>query len=152
MRKALDNGRCPNHRGLSTGPKTAEGRAQIAARQRELGAGCRPAKPIAVMMINDTADQIVPYAGGPVQPGGLFNAWPAERLVIFFRQLNACIGTVDQSVLPNVGPNKVEVARWTACAGSPVAFYRVIGGGHVLPAELNVGRLPLDFFRDKARA
>jgi hypothetical protein len=35
MRKALDNGRCPNHRGLSTGPKTAEGRAQIAARQRE---------------------------------------------------------------------------------------------------------------------
>ena len=35
MRKALDNGRCPNHGGLSTGPKTAEGRAQIATRQRE---------------------------------------------------------------------------------------------------------------------
>jgi hypothetical protein len=31
-----------------------------------------------------------------------------------------CAGTVEESVLPNVGPNKVEVARWTACAGSPV--------------------------------
>jgi len=32
-RKALKNGRCPNHGGCSTGPKTAEGRARIAAIQ-----------------------------------------------------------------------------------------------------------------------
>ena len=34
VRKGLANGRCPNHGGKSTGPKTAEGRARIAARQR----------------------------------------------------------------------------------------------------------------------
>jgi hypothetical protein len=34
MRKALANGRCPNHGGKSTGPRTAEGKARIAALQR----------------------------------------------------------------------------------------------------------------------
>jgi len=35
IRKALPNGRCVNHGGKSTGPKTAAGRARIAAAQRE---------------------------------------------------------------------------------------------------------------------
>jgi hypothetical protein len=34
QRKALRNGRCPNHGGLSTGPKTVKGRVRIAGRQR----------------------------------------------------------------------------------------------------------------------
>lgn len=33
-RMALTNGRCPNHGGMSTGPKTAEGRARISQAQR----------------------------------------------------------------------------------------------------------------------
>jgi hypothetical protein len=35
IRKALANGRCPNHGGLSTGPKTIEGRARISAAQKK---------------------------------------------------------------------------------------------------------------------
>ena len=31
VRKALSNGRCPNHGGLSTGPKTAAGKARSLA-------------------------------------------------------------------------------------------------------------------------
>jgi len=34
LRKALANGRCPNHGGLSTGPKTEAGRQRIAEAQR----------------------------------------------------------------------------------------------------------------------
>ena len=34
LRTALENGRCPNHGGLSTGPKSSEGRARIAEAQR----------------------------------------------------------------------------------------------------------------------
>ncbi len=34
-RKALANGRCPNHGGLSTGPKTKAGRARCAAATRQ---------------------------------------------------------------------------------------------------------------------
>jgi hypothetical protein len=33
-RKGLDNGRCPNHGGLSSGPKSIAGRARIAEAQR----------------------------------------------------------------------------------------------------------------------
>jgi hypothetical protein len=33
-RRALENGRCPNHGGLSTGPKTDVGKARIAEAQR----------------------------------------------------------------------------------------------------------------------
>src|SRR5262245_39208600 len=34
QRRALDNNRCPNHGGLSTGPKTAAGRQRISEAQR----------------------------------------------------------------------------------------------------------------------
>ena len=33
--QGIPNGRCPNHGGLSTGPRTAEGRARIGAYQRQ---------------------------------------------------------------------------------------------------------------------
>jgi hypothetical protein len=39
--KALPNGRCKLHGGMSTGPKTAEGRARIAAMMRERWASQR---------------------------------------------------------------------------------------------------------------
>ena len=41
-RKALENGRCRNHGGLSTGPKTAAGRMRIAIAGRAMGGdeGC----------------------------------------------------------------------------------------------------------------
>jgi polyhydroxybutyrate depolymerase len=113
-----------------------------------LGAECRPKKPIAVLMINGTADQIVPYAGGMVQPGNAFNAWSAERLAGFFRDLNGCTAAAEQSVLPNTARNKVELMRWTRCAGAPVAFYRVVGGGHGAPSEINAAQVLLDFFRE----
>jgi hypothetical protein len=44
VRKALPNGRCPNHGGMSTGPRTPEGRASISAFQRNRWARWREAK------------------------------------------------------------------------------------------------------------
>jgi len=35
LRKALANGRCPNHGGLSTGPRTAEGKARALANLKQ---------------------------------------------------------------------------------------------------------------------
>jgi hypothetical protein len=43
-RKALRNGRCPNHGGKSTGPKTTAGRQRIAQAQRRRWAAWRKAK------------------------------------------------------------------------------------------------------------
>jgi hypothetical protein len=41
QRRALDNGRCRNHGGLSTGPKTAAGRQRISEAQRRRWASWR---------------------------------------------------------------------------------------------------------------
>ncbi len=41
VRPALENGRCPNHGGLSTGPRTKAGRKRIAAAQRKRWAAWR---------------------------------------------------------------------------------------------------------------
>jgi hypothetical protein len=41
QRRALDNGRCRNHGGLSTGPKTAAGRQRISEGQRRRWADWR---------------------------------------------------------------------------------------------------------------
>ena len=116
-----------------------------------LGADCRPAKPVAALMINGTADRVVPYAGGMVQPGNAFPAWSTERLVEFFRRLDGCSADAEQSVLPSASPHKVEAAHWTSCGGASVVFYRVVGAGHDAASALNVGQLLLDFFRDKTR-
>jgi len=44
QRQALKNGRCPNHGGLSTGPRSSDGRARIAAAQRARWHAYREAK------------------------------------------------------------------------------------------------------------
>jgi polyhydroxybutyrate depolymerase len=116
-----------------------------------LGSECRPAKPVPVLMVNGTADQTVPYVGGRGQPGGTVEFWSTERLVAFLRERNGCAGTPEQSVLPDTGRSKVEVARWTRCSGAPVDFYRVIGGDHFAAWTFNSGQAVLDFFRDKVR-
>ncbi len=52
------------------------------------GADCRPAKPIPVLMIKGSADQVVPTGGGLV--ANVLGVWPTQRLVGFFRELNGC--------------------------------------------------------------
>jgi poly(3-hydroxybutyrate) depolymerase/tetratricopeptide (TPR) repeat protein len=121
------------------------------------GAVCRPAKPLPVLMLNGTDDQFIPYAGGTVASGdgtpgaGVYGVWPAERLAEFFRRLNGCTQPVEFSVVALQARKQVELERSTACAGAPVDFYRVVGGGHdPNQAGLDVSQALLDFFSDKA--
>jgi poly(3-hydroxybutyrate) depolymerase/tetratricopeptide (TPR) repeat protein len=119
------------------------------------GAVCRPAKPLPVLMLNGTADQVMPYAGGTVAdrdgvPGrGAYGIWPAERLVEFFRRLNGCTESA-LSVVALRGREQIELERWARCAGAPVEFYRVAGGGHnANPTGLDVSQALLTFFSGK---
>ena len=121
----------------------------ISAMAELTGASCQPAKPLPILMINGTADQLLPYAGGLSVRGD--SLWSAERLVGFFRRLNGCAEAAQQSVLPGGHPQKIEIERSTKCSGGPVILYRIVGGGHDVPPGLNAGQLLLDFFRDKAR-
>src|SRR5262249_55953166 len=125
----------------------------VGAMPEVLGGECHPPKPMPVMMLNGTADASMPYAGGPLQPYGLFSAWPTERLVAFFRALNGCSEHHHDSLLSNRGPKNVEVMRWPDCQGGQVVFYRVAGGDHgAWSSNADAAKLVVDFFRDKARA
>jgi polyhydroxybutyrate depolymerase len=114
-----------------------------------VAAACNATKAIPVLMVKGTADAIVPHAGGLV--ANVLPVWPTERLVTFFLRLNSCNGPAQQAVLPGQHPQKIEIDRWTKCAGAPVVLYRIVGGGHSVPPTLQVGEVLLDFFQDKAR-
>ena len=123
----------------------------VAAMPERLGAECRPGKPMPVLMINGTADPIIPYAGGkPAQPGDFFSTWSIERLVGFFGELNGCAGAGEQSVLPNPARNKVEIVRWPRSrrAGDILSRGRRRSWRRL---EVKFGELLPEFFRDKVR-
>jgi polyhydroxybutyrate depolymerase len=112
-----------------------------------IGTDCAALKPIPAIMIKGTADPIVPYDGGLID--NLLPVWSTRRLVEFVRRINGCGEPARDSILPRQGFHEIQLELSRQCSGGPVAFYRIIGGGHVVPA--NAGHLLLDFFRDKAR-
>ena len=83
----------------------------------------------------------------------MYSVWPAERLVAFFRQHNACAGPAEKSVLSGQNPQKVEVERSTRCSGGRVEYYRIVDGGHnARPQAPSASQLFVDFFRDQPAA
>ena len=113
------------------------------------GADCQPLKPLPVLMINGTADRVLPY-GGLRSPLG-DSLWPTRRLVDFFSQLNGCAEPAQPTAVPDQRASNIVIERSTACSGGPVVHYRIVGGGHDIPAALNASQVLLDFFRDKTR-
>ena len=129
----------------------------IAGMPESVGADCRPARPLAALMISGTADPFLPHGGGAIvsadsrlRSDELGSVWSTDRLASFLRQLNGCSAPAEKSFLSG-HPKKVEIDRSTNCAGGPVILYRVVGGGHEVPPTLNASQTLLDFFRDKAR-
>jgi polyhydroxybutyrate depolymerase len=92
----------------------------ITGMSEPLGAVCRPAKPLPVLMLNGTADQLIPYRGGTVggmdgTPGrGVFAVWPTERLVEFYRVVGG---------RHNANPTGLDVSQalLTFFSGKPVS-------------------------------
>jgi polyhydroxybutyrate depolymerase len=100
-------------------------------------AACHPSKPLPLIVINGTADPVVPYAGGPTPAG--FSVWSTDRTLAFFRKLDGCGDSAEQSKLPHrAGPSgtSVVVEHWTQCAGAPIMLYQIVGGGHGVRGDL----------------
>src|SRR5262249_42404223 len=113
---------------------------------------CRLSAPLPVLMINGTADDVMPYGGGVgflpnTRIPGVYRVWPTERLGTFFPRHKGCAAPAEKAGGPRSGPARSEFER-SKCSGGAVHFYRVVGGRHDLRAHaVNAGPLLVDFFR-----
>ncbi len=114
--------------------------AAIAAVSAGMGpavaASLRPERPVSVLVINGTADPLVPFGGGPVagsrgetiSTGGIIRKWV---------EANRC--SVDPVIvqLPDTDPvdgTRVKKTAYASCAEkSVVVLYTIEGGGHTWP-------------------
>lgn len=94
--------------------------------------GCRPTRPVSILEVHGTADQIVPYYGtsariSPQWPLPSIHAW-----VSTWAHLDQC------SSRPIVSRTGHEaIFRYRHCVtGAGVTLYRIDGGGHTYPRQL----------------
>ncbi len=90
---------------------------------------CRPARPVAVMLVAGSADRIVPYAGGKVADWGTKRRGyvaGAEDFFAFWRAQSGCT-----AAQPTPGPASASGLRGSDCrSDAAVVRYRVTGGIH----------------------
>lgn len=88
---------------------------------------CGPSQPVSVLEIHGTADNVVPFNGGPmVGRGGPSDVLAAQAMAQRWRDLNGCPAPVEDSPAPSVH-------RFTSagCAdGTEVSFIQIDGGAH----------------------
>ena len=87
---------------------------------------CRPAGPVSVIEIHGTADQLVPYQGGPTAGGATQPSPPTVAVVERWAQFNRC-----PSPPASQSDGPVTTATWSGCAdGTAVKLVSIDGGGH----------------------
>ncbi len=87
---------------------------------------CQPSRPITVVALHGTGDDLVPYEGGRVLGGALRPALPAMTVAERWASLDGCPASGDSRV-----EGIVTTTTWSGCAGgSRVRLVTVEGGGH----------------------
>jgi hypothetical protein len=108
------------------------------------------------VIMNGTADVIVPYRGGLVSPlkpldPSTLNVLSTDRLEAHFRRFNGCTQPPEVTVQWGPQAERIDVNRSRDCTGGPVHAYRVIGGTHgSVATTLHTGKVLLDFFGEGA--
>lgn len=96
---------------------------------------CRPHRPVPVLMMNGTADMVVPYYGNGLP--GRMSLLPVVDTAKLFARLNGC-GKPAESAVPRrarMDATSVTLIYWSDCRDrSAVVLFRVNGGGHQSPS------------------
>lgn len=111
--------------------------AFVANMPADVAASCRPAQPVAFMLMNGTADPMVPYQGGIANmPEGPRDVLSAEATVGIFAKAAQCNGQRSETIVDrdrNDG-SRVLIHHGLDCK-APVALVKVEGGGHTIPGR-----------------
>jgi polyhydroxybutyrate depolymerase len=112
----------------------------IASLPADIAGRCRPRRATPLLIINGTADPLVPYNGGEVGFRGERGAvLPTEETIAFWRRVNGCSSRAMRSQSPGRSAGsrtRAEVSLYRECSsGAPVALVRIEGGGHRIPGR-----------------
>ncbi len=98
---------------------------------------CAAGPPVGVMVINGTADPLVPYDGGHIRVfrrkrGKVLST---DATMELWRRRNGCAAAARQVAdIDRPGDaTSVQIFEWQDCRGAPVSLIRVEGGGHTWP-------------------
>ncbi|WP_417515620.1 alpha/beta hydrolase family esterase [Minwuia sp.] len=107
---------------------------------------CRPARPVPLMLLNGTADELILWDGGavaPMFPADRGTTLSTDRTLAVFRALNGCAGPAMPGPERDLGGGiRLTVTGSEGCRdGTNVILYRFDGMGHRWPETAN-SRLP----------
>ncbi len=108
----------------------------------ETAEACHPSRPVPMLIMNGTADPLVPYDGGRgTSRFAVEGFWSTEKTVQFWRQIDGCEPKDAASVdLDDRDPNDestVTRISSTCPPGRDVLLYRINDGGHRMPASFS---------------
>jgi polyhydroxybutyrate depolymerase len=116
-------------------PKRVAAIAVVAASlPRVLEQGCSNGPPLPVMIIDGTADPMMPWAGGELAGNRAAVLSATATAQLFALRIGSPVETVEP--LPsfaNADPTRVKRHRWRTGSGPEVVLYEVEGGGHAWP-------------------
>ena len=100
-------------------------------------ASCNPVQPVAFMLMNGTADPMVPFNGGIAHmPEGPRDVLSSKATFDLFSKAAQCTGLRSETIVDrdrNDG-SRVLIDHGVGCR-APVEFIKVEGGGHTIPGR-----------------
>jgi polyhydroxybutyrate depolymerase len=103
----------------------------------EVAGRCHPSRPVPLLMLNGTADELVRYQGGPVVVFGKArgSVIGTEATLAIFGAANGCGGFQPAAIAdPADDGVGVEALAGQGCA-APTRLVRYVGGGHGWPGK-----------------
>lgn len=99
-----------------------------------------PAEPVSMLIMQGTADPIVPFNGGGVDEGKRGRIIDTNRVAKLWVDHNGCQSPPETGELPDTAPFdqcRVRWSNWTGGRkGTDVTLYVIEGGGHTWPGSL----------------
>ncbi|MBA7607153.1 hypothetical protein ES703_14311 [subsurface metagenome] len=100
---------------------------------------CHPSRPVPILMMNGTADPLIPYNGGRgTSRFAVDGFWSADKTLAFWRKNNGCDAkatTTDLADTDTADRSTVTRIDSNCPAGRDVVLYRVNDGGHRMPGS-----------------
>lgn len=119
--------------------------ASVAAMISEpLSRVCFPPRPVSMMMINGTADSVLPFNG---IPSGSFATKGAYETLVMWKNRNSCVGTINSETYRDSSPRTILHKVQGCPENADVRLYEIGNGPHVWPREgLSAPALLVEYF------